>query len=132
MVFDERLYDGIKSLLNDFLRLELRQADLVGDGFNYIFLGHFKSPLVSMPTHVALEHFRTIVQVPSVNSISTSVKIPPDRDRRKSCSVPTSTPSDRFAAMRAQGILTLGYQRTYRTASAIAEGWGTGLSDATP
>jgi hypothetical protein len=44
MVFDQRLNDGIKGFLDDFLRLELRKANLFGDGFDNLFLGHVGVP----------------------------------------------------------------------------------------
>ena len=45
MVFDQSFDDCVEGLLNDFLRLKLCQADLLGDGFDNLFLGHFRSPL---------------------------------------------------------------------------------------
>jgi hypothetical protein len=45
MILDERFYDGIERLLNDFLRLELGEPDLFGDGFDNLFFGHVQGPL---------------------------------------------------------------------------------------
>lgn len=40
MILDERLNDCVERLLDDFLGLELREPNLLGDGFNNLFLGH--------------------------------------------------------------------------------------------
>ncbi len=37
---DERFDDGVEGLLNDFLRLQLGETDLVGNRFHNLFLGH--------------------------------------------------------------------------------------------
>ena len=49
VVFDQRFDDGIERLLDDFLGLELSQPDLLGDGFDNLFLGHVGIPLESSP-----------------------------------------------------------------------------------
>src|SRR4051812_34538579 len=49
MVLDQRFDDRIERLLDDFLGLELRQADLLGDGFDNLFLGHVGIPSESRP-----------------------------------------------------------------------------------
>ncbi len=43
-VLYERLNDGVERLLDDLLRLELRQTDLLGDRFDDLFLGHQTPP----------------------------------------------------------------------------------------
>jgi hypothetical protein len=40
VVFNQRFDDRIEGLLDDFLRLKLCQTDLLGDGFDNLFLGH--------------------------------------------------------------------------------------------
>ncbi len=37
---NQRFDDGVECLLDNFLRLELRKPNLVGDGFDDFFLGH--------------------------------------------------------------------------------------------
>jgi hypothetical protein len=44
MVLDQRLHDGIERLLDDFLRLELGEPDLLGDGFDDLFFSHVQVP----------------------------------------------------------------------------------------
>ncbi len=44
MVLDQRLHDGVERLLDNFLGLELRKSNLLGDGFNNLFLGHDEVP----------------------------------------------------------------------------------------
>lgn len=39
-VRDERLHNGVKRLLDDFLGFELSQSDVVGDGFDDFFFCH--------------------------------------------------------------------------------------------
>lgn len=49
VVFDERFDDRVEGLLDDFLGLELRQSDLLGNGFDNLFLGHFVFPWENWP-----------------------------------------------------------------------------------
>ena len=49
MVLDQRFDYGIERLLDDFLGLELRQPDLLGDGLYDLFLGHVGIPTDSSP-----------------------------------------------------------------------------------
>ena len=49
VVLDQRFDNRIERLLDDFLGLELRQPDLLGDGFDYLFLGHVGIPSESWP-----------------------------------------------------------------------------------
>jgi hypothetical protein len=49
VVFDQCFDDCVERLLDDFLGLELRQTDLVGDGFDNLFLGHVGIPSESGP-----------------------------------------------------------------------------------
>ena len=49
VVFDQRFDDCIERLLDDFLGLELRQPDLLGDSFDNLFLGHVGIPSESSP-----------------------------------------------------------------------------------
>ena len=49
VVFDQRFDDRVERLLDDFLGLELRQTNLVGDGFDNLFLGHVGIPSKSGP-----------------------------------------------------------------------------------
>ncbi len=44
MVLDQGFDDSVERLLDDFFGLELRQADLLGDGFDNLFLGHVGIP----------------------------------------------------------------------------------------
>src|SRR5262249_19227632 len=44
VIFDQRGNDGIEGLLDDFLGLKLREPDLLGNGFDDLFLGHFGIP----------------------------------------------------------------------------------------
>jgi len=45
VIFDERFHDRIEGLLDDFLRLQLSQTNLLRDGFDDLFLGHERLPL---------------------------------------------------------------------------------------
>ena len=45
LLFDQRFDDGIEGLLDDLLRLQLRETDLLGNGLNNLFLGHDESPV---------------------------------------------------------------------------------------
>ena len=49
VVFNERFHDRVEGLLDDFLGLKLRQPDLLGDGFDNLFLGHVGIPSESWP-----------------------------------------------------------------------------------
>jgi len=49
VIFDQRCDDGVESLLNDFLGLKLREPDLLGNGFDYLFLGHVGIPSENRP-----------------------------------------------------------------------------------
>ena len=49
VVFDQCFDDCVEGLLDDFLRLELRQTNLLGDGFDNLFLGHVGIPSESGP-----------------------------------------------------------------------------------
>ena len=49
VVFNQGFDDSVERLLDDFLGLELRQPDLLGDGFDYLFLGHVGIPSESSP-----------------------------------------------------------------------------------
>src|SRR5262245_4393494 len=44
MVLNQGFDDRIERLLDDFLGLELRETDLLGDGFDNLFLGHVGVP----------------------------------------------------------------------------------------
>ena len=39
-IFDERVDDGVKRPLDDFLRFQLRQIGAIGNPPDYLFLGH--------------------------------------------------------------------------------------------
>ena len=49
VVLDQRFDDRVERLLDDFLGLELRQPNLLGDGFDNLFLGHVGIPSESSP-----------------------------------------------------------------------------------
>ena len=49
VILDERFNDGVKRLLNDFLRLELGEPNFLGDGFDNLFLGHVELPYETGP-----------------------------------------------------------------------------------
>ena len=49
VVFDQGFDDSVEGLLDDFLGLELRQTNLLGDGFDNLFLGHVGIPSESPP-----------------------------------------------------------------------------------
>ena len=40
VILDQRFDDGVEGLLDDLLRLELGEADLLGNGFDDLFFGH--------------------------------------------------------------------------------------------
>ena len=44
MVFHQRVDDGIESLLDDFLRLQLRETDFIGNRFDNLFFCHYEFP----------------------------------------------------------------------------------------
>jgi hypothetical protein len=44
LLIHQRFDDGIERLLNDLLRLELGEADLLGNGLNNLFFGHDEVP----------------------------------------------------------------------------------------
>src|SRR5262249_32968418 len=84
VVFDQGLDDGIERLLDDLLRLELRQPDLLGDGFDNLFLGHVGIPSESRPLEAEWHQKSGAAHVPSVIVPSTSVKIAPIRGPSRS------------------------------------------------
>ena len=67
------VHDRVESLLDDFLRLQLRQANFVRDGFDDLFLGHDGSLLpkitdplrVLQPTHGSQRYSQIQVSVKS-------------------------------------------------------------------
>jgi hypothetical protein len=44
LLINKRFDDGVESLLNDFLCLELSKSDLLGNGLNDLFFGHDEVP----------------------------------------------------------------------------------------
>jgi hypothetical protein len=44
MIFNQRLDDGVERFLDDFFGLQLREANLFGDGLHDFFLGHDEFP----------------------------------------------------------------------------------------
>jgi hypothetical protein len=75
MVFHQGFNDGIERLLNDFLGLELGEPDLIGNGFNDFFLGHFGIPFEDRPFRRKHAQFLGVTYAPSVGVATTSVKI---------------------------------------------------------
>ena len=49
VIFDQRFNDGVERLLDDLFRLKLCQTDLLGDGFDNLFLGHVAIPSKRRP-----------------------------------------------------------------------------------